>query len=83
MKHLYEIFERFPDDSSLWRESATGTKRAQRKLMELASRSANPIYALDLISGEVIWLGGVPDRNKNSHGPAGDQMRIKQGLQIH
>jgi hypothetical protein len=53
MKHLYEIFERFPDDSSLWRESALGAGAAQRKLMDMSKKSLNKFYAIDLTSGEV------------------------------
>jgi len=54
MKHLYDIFEQFPDHSSLWRESALGTKKAQRRVVETAKTSANPIYAIDLVSGKVL-----------------------------
>jgi hypothetical protein len=64
MKHLFEIFEQFPDHSSLWRESALGTKKAQRKLMEMGRRSANPIYAIDLTSGEVLRITGKTGPNE-------------------
>ena len=64
MKHLYEIFEQFPDRSSLWKESALGEKKTQRKLTELAKKSLNPIYAVDLTSGEVLRMAENSGRDR-------------------
>jgi hypothetical protein len=64
MKHLYEIFEKFPDDSSLWRDSAVGAGTAQHKLIEMAKKSAHEFYAIDLTSGEVLRFDGRSEGSK-------------------
>lgn len=83
MRHLYEIFEQFPDDSSLWRESALGAKKAQRKLMEMTRRSINPIYAIDLTSGEIIRVDENRGENKISIATAGELKNKTQPVQVH
>ena len=61
MKHLYELFEKFPDHSSLWKDSAVGARTAQQKVAEMASKSPNEFYVIDLTSGKVLrcnWKSG-------------------------
>jgi hypothetical protein len=41
MKHEYELFEKFPDGSSLWRGSIPGLETTRLGLQELAQRSEN------------------------------------------
>jgi len=82
MKHLYEIFEQFPDGASLWRESAMGHQKAQRKVMEMARKSANPIYAIDLTGGDVIRIDESRGRNKTSTAPSGEFKEKKKPLPV-
>jgi hypothetical protein len=83
MKRLYEIFEQFPDHSSLWRQSAFGEKRMQRTLREIARKSANPIYAIDLKSGEVVRIGGSVVPNTSAIGSIGAFKKTAQASQVH
>jgi hypothetical protein len=68
MTHLYEIFEKFPDHSSLWRDSAAGARTAQQKVAEMASKSPNEFYAIDLISGKVLSFNWKSGGDKTPHG---------------
>lgn len=69
MKHLYEIFEKFPDHSSLWRDSAVGARMAQLKALEMARKSANKFYAIDLTSGKLLRLSFESGGGKTPIGP--------------
>jgi hypothetical protein len=64
MKHKYELFEKFPDGSSLWRDSIPGFNTTRLRLQELARRSENEFYALNLTTGEVLAFYSERD----SHG---------------
>ena len=83
MKHLYEIFERFPDDSSLWRESALGTGAAQRKLMDMSKKSLNKFYPIDLTSGEVIGFDGKRWRKRALAASTGELRNEGQSSHVH
>ncbi len=61
MKHEYELFEKFADGSSLWRDSVYGDKIARSRLVELAQESENRFYALDLSTGQILGLGSGAD----------------------
>ena len=54
MKHKYDLFEKYRDGSSLWRDSVSGFESTCLRLKELALRSANQYYAIDLTTGEVL-----------------------------
>lgn len=54
MEHDYELFEKFPDGASLWRDSVFGAEPTLLRLRELAQKSKHPFYALDLTTGEVL-----------------------------
>jgi len=54
MKHEYDLFEKFPDGSSLWRDSILGFETTHLRLQELAQRSENQLYAINLTTGEVL-----------------------------
>jgi hypothetical protein len=54
MKHQYDLFEKFPDGSSLWQDSVPGFGKTYLRLQELAQRSENEFYAIDLTSGKVV-----------------------------
>jgi hypothetical protein len=61
MKSEYDLFERFPDGSSLWRDSASGLEKTRILLQELAQRSENQFYAIDLTTGEVLAFNSERD----------------------
>ena len=54
MKHKYDLFEKFPDGSSLWRACVVGLEGAQRHMGDLAMRSPNHFYAMHLVTGKVV-----------------------------
>ena len=54
MKYYYDLFEKFPDGSSLWRACAIGVQGARHHMCELAKRSSNQFYAMNVVSGKII-----------------------------
>ena len=54
MKHKFELFEKFPDGSSLWRDSVSGLTITRLRMQELALRSQNQFYAINLATGDVF-----------------------------
>jgi hypothetical protein len=52
MRHEYDVFERFPDGSSIWRATVAGRYEAQRKMQELAEHSVNAFFTIDIQAGE-------------------------------
>src|SRR5271170_1422565 len=44
----YDLFERFPNGSSLWRGSVSGFESTRLRLQELAQESASQFYAVSL-----------------------------------
>jgi len=64
MKNEYDLFEKFPDGSSLWRDSISGFETTRLRLQGLARRSENEFYALNLTTGEVLAFNSERD----SHG---------------
>jgi hypothetical protein len=64
MTNTYDLFEKFPDGSSLWRDSIPGSETTRLRLQEMARRSKNKFYAINLATGEVITLNS----ERNSHG---------------
>ena len=49
MRRDYEVFERFPDGSTLYRACVTGRFEAQRKLHEFREHSENEFFILDVV----------------------------------
>ena len=60
----YDIFEKFPDGSMVWRACVFGQYEAQRKLQDLAERSPNEFVAIDIKAGEPL-----PANALNSNSP--------------
>jgi hypothetical protein len=54
MKKGYDLFEKFSNGSSLWQGSFPGFETACLRLQELAQRSENQFYVINLTTGEVI-----------------------------
>jgi hypothetical protein len=50
----YDLFEKFPDGSSLWRASIRGLVGTQLYLRALAEKSGNQFYAIDMSSGKIV-----------------------------
>ena len=61
MKEEYDIFEKFPDGSSLWRDSVLGFEATRLRLQELTQRSKNQFYGINLTTGEVLVSGSKRD----------------------
>jgi hypothetical protein len=82
MKHLYEIFEKFPDHSSLWRDSTVGVRATHQKALEMARKSANEFYAIDLMSGKVLRFDWESGEEKTLTGPFRELQNEKR-LSVH
>jgi hypothetical protein len=54
MRREYDIFERFPDGSSLWRATVLGRFEAQRKMQEFAEHSENMFFTTDIQTGQPL-----------------------------
>jgi hypothetical protein len=54
MRHDYDIFEKFPDGSTIWRVCACGWYETERKLGELAEQSENEFYAIDITANRPV-----------------------------
>jgi hypothetical protein len=50
----YDLFEKFPDGSSLWRASVCGLEGTHLHLHSLAEKSGNQFYAIEMVSGKII-----------------------------
>jgi hypothetical protein len=61
MKHEYDLFEKFPDGSSLWRDSVRGFETARFRLQKLVQGSENQFYAINLTTGEVLAINSESD----------------------
>jgi hypothetical protein len=48
MRRNYDIFEKFPDGSTLWRACVSGRYEAHRKMQAFAEHSENDFYAIDI-----------------------------------
>jgi hypothetical protein len=48
MRREYEVFEKFPDGSTLFRACVTGKFETQRTIQMLAEHSENEFYAIDI-----------------------------------
>lgn len=63
MHHAYDLFEKFPDGSSLWRACVLGQEATRHHLTELAAKSQNGFYALDVENGKILHqslnMGGM------------------------
>ena len=61
MKNGYDLFEKFPNGSSLWRDSFPEFKTTWLRLQELAQKSENQFYAINLTTGEVLAFNSERD----------------------
>jgi hypothetical protein len=56
MPHKYDLFEKFPDGSSLWRACVIGLESARLHVSDFARRSPNQFYAMHWVSGKIVPL---------------------------
>jgi hypothetical protein len=56
MNHKYDLFEKFPDGSSLWRACVIGLQGTRLHMFDLARRSPNQFYAMNVVSGKIVAL---------------------------
>jgi hypothetical protein len=61
MEHEYDLFEKFSNGSSLWRGSFPGFETTCLRLQELAQKSENQFYVINLTTGEVITFNSERD----------------------
>ena len=54
MSPKYDLFEKFPDGSSLWRACVVGLEGVRRHMLDLAQSSSNQFYAIHVASGKII-----------------------------
>jgi hypothetical protein len=54
MDHEYDLFEKFPDGSLLWRHVVLGLENATHKLQELAAKTPNECYAMHLPTNVIV-----------------------------
>ena len=54
MRRTYDIFEKLPNGSALWRACVSGRHEAQRKVQELAEHSENQFLTIDIQSEELL-----------------------------
>ena len=74
MNREYDLFERLPDGSALWRGVAVGAFDAHLQLRELARITANELFAIEVLTGEVLARVNTP--------LVARQRKIKQIFQI-
>jgi hypothetical protein len=54
MRRTYDIFEKLPNGSALWRGCVSGRYEAQRKVQELAELSENQFYTMQIEGEELL-----------------------------
>jgi hypothetical protein len=54
MRHDFDLFEKLPDGSSIWRTCVSGRFEAQQRLQNLADHSENEFYSIDIETGELL-----------------------------
>jgi hypothetical protein len=64
MKNEYDVFEKFSNGSSLWRDTIPGIETTRLRLQEMAQRSKNQFCGINLRSGEVL----VSNTERYAHG---------------
>ena len=54
MDREYDIFEKFPDGSQIWRAFVKGLIEARARVVELSETSLNEFYAIRTPTKEVV-----------------------------
>lgn len=61
MNREYDIFERLPDGTDLWKDYVVGLEQARRKLQELAAQSKNEHYAIHTPTKDIAARVNIPN----------------------
>jgi len=61
MKNEYDLFEKFPNGSSLWRGAFPDFEGTCLRMRELAQTSENQFYAISLTTGDVLAFDSERD----------------------
>ena len=59
MRREFDIFEKFPDGSTVWRICVCGRYETERKLHSLSEHSENEFYAIEVPSGAYVTANEV------------------------
>jgi hypothetical protein len=59
MRRQFDIFEKFPDGSTVWRICVRGRYETERKLLSLAEHSENEFYAIEVPSGAYVTANEI------------------------
>jgi hypothetical protein len=54
MRREFDIFEKFPDGSTVWRMCVCGRYETERKLHTLSEDSENEFYSIEVPSGAYV-----------------------------
>jgi hypothetical protein len=54
MDRTYDLFEKYPDGTMMWKDSISGHEIAIRKLQELAAKTLNECCLMHLATNSVI-----------------------------
>jgi hypothetical protein len=76
MKSEFDLFERFPNGSSLWRGTYSEFEATCLQMQVLARGSENQFYAISLTTGEVLTPNSIPD-SRGSLAPRKTERRSK------
>jgi hypothetical protein len=58
-ENSYDLFEKVPDGGSQWLTAVVGLENANSKLQEIASRTANEVFVMDLHTSKVLARANV------------------------
>ena len=64
MSRDFDIFEKFPDGSTIWRTCVSGQFETDRKLKELAEHSNNEFVAIDIQTGNRFPVIVAPHKSR-------------------
>jgi hypothetical protein len=72
----YDLFERLPDGSPIWRGRVVGLQEAQIRLQQLASTTPNECFALYLPTKEIVHrLNGSPTAHQETNAAPAEFLR--------
>jgi hypothetical protein len=61
----FDIFEKFPDGSMIWRACVLGQFEAERKLQALAEHSKNEFVVIDIHTGQTLPMA-APQKSQQA-----------------
>ena len=58
-EYSYDLFEKVPDGGSQWLTAVVGLENANSKLQEIAGRTANEVFVMDLHTSKAMARANV------------------------